>query len=51
VEPLVRVVRDAGWRGIRIRRLRDVEWARRLQQPWPLGWLEHLPRYVLVADA
>jgi ubiquinone/menaquinone biosynthesis C-methylase UbiE len=50
-EPLVRLVHEAGWRGVRIRRLRDVEWARRLQHPWPLGWLEHLPRYVLVADA
>ena len=51
IEPLVRVVHEAGWRGVRIRRLRDVEWVRRLQQPWPLGWLEHLPRYALVADA
>lgn len=50
-EPLVRLARDAGWRGVRIRRLRDVEWARRLQHPMPLGWLEHLPRYALVADA
>ena len=51
IEPLVHLVQDAGWRAARLRRLRDVEWARRLQQPWPLGWLEHLPRYVLVADA
>ena len=50
-EPLVRLVLEAGWRSVRIRRLRDVEWARRLQQPGPLGWLEHLPRYALVADA
>lgn len=50
-EPLVRLVHGAGWRGVRIRRLRDVEWARRLLQPWPLGWLEHMPRYALVADA
>jgi ubiquinone/menaquinone biosynthesis C-methylase UbiE len=50
-EPLVRLVQDAGWRGVRIRRLRDVEWARRLHRPWPLSWLEHLPRYALVADA
>jgi len=49
--PLVDIVREAGWRGARIRRLRDVEWARRLQHPWPLGWLEHLPRYALIADA
>jgi ubiquinone/menaquinone biosynthesis C-methylase UbiE len=50
-EPVVRLVAEAGWRALRIARLRDVEWARRLQQPWPLGWLEHIPRYVLVAEA
>jgi len=50
-EPVVRIVYEAGWRAVRIRRLRDVEWARRLQQPGPLGWLEHLPRYTLVAEA
>jgi SAM-dependent methyltransferase len=49
--PLVRFSYEAGWRGVRIKRLRDVEWARRLQQPGPLGWLEQLPRYALVADA
>lgn len=48
--PLVEAVYEAGWTGVRIQRLRDVEWAARLQEPWPLGWLEHHPRYVLVAD-
>jgi SAM-dependent methyltransferase len=48
--PLVEAVYEAGWHGVRIQRLRDVEWAARLHEPWPLGWLEHLPRYVLVAD-
>lgn len=48
--PLVDAVYEAGWTGARIQRLRDVEWAARLHEPWPLGWLEHLPRYALVAD-
>ena len=49
--PLIDAVRAAGWTGIRIQRLRDVEWAARLHEPWPLGWLESLPRYTLAADA
>jgi hypothetical protein len=48
--PLVDAVYEAGWSGVRIQRLRDVEWAARLHEPWPLGWLEHLPRYALIAD-
>jgi SAM-dependent methyltransferase len=50
-EPVLRLVSEAGWTRVRIRRLRDVEWARRLQQPALLGWLEHTPRYAVVADA
>ena len=49
--PLIEVVHEAGWRAVRIKRLRDVEWAARLHEGWPLGWLEERPRYVLVADA
>ena len=49
--PLLRAVGDAGWRGLRVKRLRDVEWAGRLREPWPLGWLESMPRYALAADA
>ncbi len=49
--PLLEAVRAAGWTGLRIQRLRDVEWAARVREPWPLGWLEALPRYVLAADA
>ena len=48
--PLVDAVYDGGWTGVRIQRLRDVEWAARLHEPWPLGWLQHVPRYVLIAD-
>jgi ubiquinone/menaquinone biosynthesis C-methylase UbiE len=50
-EPLIAAVADAGWRNLRFRRLRDVEWARRLAAPPLLGWLEEVPQYVLVADA
>ena len=49
--PLVAAVTDSGWTGVRIQRLRDVEWAAMLREPWPLGWLEHKPRYALIADA
>jgi SAM-dependent methyltransferase len=49
--PLIDAARAAGWTGLRIQRLRDVEWAARLRDPWPMGWLESLPRYALSADA
>ncbi|HLA93753.1 MAG TPA: methyltransferase domain-containing protein [Actinomycetota bacterium] len=49
--PLIEAAHEAGWRAVRIKRLRDVEWAAELHEPWPLGWLERKPRYALVADA
>jgi SAM-dependent methyltransferase len=49
--PLLEAVRAAGWRAVRIQRLRDVEWARRIATPWPLGWLETTPQFAVVADA
>lgn len=49
--PLIDAVYEAGWRAVRIKRLRDVEWAAELHEPWPVGWLERRPRYALVADA
>jgi hypothetical protein len=49
--PLIDAVYEAGWRAVRIKRLRDVEWAAELHERWPLGWLERRPRYALVADA
>ncbi len=49
--PLIDVVHEAGWRGLRIQRLRDVEWASMQHERWPLGWLEQRPRYALIADA
>jgi SAM-dependent methyltransferase len=50
-EPLVRAVSNAGWRAPRIQRLYDVEWARRMQAPLGLAWLESIPQFALVADA
>jgi ubiquinone/menaquinone biosynthesis C-methylase UbiE len=49
--PLIDVVFRAGWRNVRIQRLRDVEWAAALVAPWPLGWLERRSRYAMIADA
>lgn len=49
--PLVHAVSEAGWRGVRIKRLRDVEWAAKLHEPWPLGWLEQRQRYAITAEA
>ena len=48
--PLIQAVQEAGWNALRIKRLRDVEWAAELHEPWPFGWLERLPRYALVAE-
>ena len=49
--PLIDMVHQAGWSGVRVQRLRDVEWASMQRQPWPLGWLELRPRFALIADA
>ena len=49
--PLLDAVVEAGWSAVRIKRLRDVEWAARLHEPRPLGWLEHRARYAIVASA
>lgn len=49
--PLIAMVNEAGWSGLRIQRLRDVEWASMQHERWPLGWLEGRPRYALIADA
>ncbi len=48
--PLIEAVYRAGWRAVRLKRLRDVEWAAIRHEPWPLGHLEHRPRYAIVAD-
>jgi hypothetical protein len=49
--PLIDAVYEAGWSAVRIKRLRDVEWAAKLHEPWPLGSLEQRSRYTIVADA
>jgi SAM-dependent methyltransferase len=49
--PLVHAVYEAGWRAVRLRRLRDVEWARRIAARPVLGALESVPQYALIADA
>ncbi len=49
--PFVVAVREAGWRGVRLARLRDVEWAIERRERWPGGWLTRRPRYAIVADA
>jgi ubiquinone/menaquinone biosynthesis C-methylase UbiE len=49
--PMIDAVQEAGWHGLRIKRLRDVEWAQRLHGHPLLGRLEQRPHYVLVATA
>jgi SAM-dependent methyltransferase len=49
--PLLQAVASAGWRKIRIERLRDVEWARRMALPRPIGWIETRPQFAVVAEA
>jgi SAM-dependent methyltransferase len=48
--PFIDAVRAAGWRGVRLYRLRDVDWAVERREPWPMGWLERRPRYAVVAE-
>jgi len=48
--PLLRVVEAAGWRRIRIERLRDVEWARQLASGPVLGVLQATAQFAVVAD-
>jgi SAM-dependent methyltransferase len=48
--PLLEAAEHGGWRGVRIQRLRDVEWARRIATPWPLGWLEAAPQFAVIAE-
>ena len=51
-EPLLAFVEGAGWRRVRIERLRDAEWARRLAAPSrALAELEAVPVYAVIAEA
>jgi SAM-dependent methyltransferase len=47
---LLEAVAEAGYRGARIERLRDVEWARSLANGWLLGPLERRAQFALVAE-
>lgn len=49
--PLLQMVTTGGWSRIRIERLRDVEWARRLASPPALGALEAVPLFAVIAEA
>ena len=46
----ITIVHQAGWRAARIERLADVEWAYRVASKPVLGWLESIPRFVVLAD-
>jgi SAM-dependent methyltransferase len=51
-EPLLAFVEGAGWLRVRLERLRDVEWARRLAAPSrALAELEAVPLYAVIAEA
>jgi SAM-dependent methyltransferase len=47
---LIDAARAAGWRAVRLERLRDVEWARRRLPPRLIHIVESLPLFALVAD-
>jgi hypothetical protein len=49
--PIIEAAVEAGWRAVRLFRLRDVEWAQRAGHPLVLGWLERVARYAIVAEA
>jgi SAM-dependent methyltransferase len=49
--PFLDAARAAGWSGVRLYRLRDVEWAVAARQPWPLRRLTARPRFAVVATA
>jgi hypothetical protein len=51
LRPHLAALAEAGWRRVRTVRLRDVEEARRSASPAPLGWLESIPQYAIVAEA
>jgi hypothetical protein len=44
-------VEEAGWRAVRLERLRDVEWARRRLRPRLLHIVESIPLFALAADS
>jgi SAM-dependent methyltransferase len=51
LRPHLAALESAGWRRVRTQRLRDVEEARRTASRAPLGWLESVPHFAIVAEA
>jgi SAM-dependent methyltransferase len=47
---LMAAVQNAGWKGIRAERMRDIERARRRQLGFVRGWLRHVKRYAILAE-
>jgi SAM-dependent methyltransferase len=50
-EYVVETIESAGWHGVRLERLRDVEWAQALSAPIPLRLLGMPPEFAVIADA
>ena len=48
--PLIEAAQAAGWRAVRLERLRDVEWARRRLPPRLIHIVESIPLFALAAD-
>jgi ubiquinone/menaquinone biosynthesis C-methylase UbiE len=48
--PLIDAAHEAGWRAVRLERLRDVEWSRRRLPPRLLHIVESIPLFALVAE-
>ena len=48
-EAVVELVEAAGWPGVRLERLADVEWATRRSLPWPERSLGVTPRFLVAA--
>jgi ubiquinone/menaquinone biosynthesis C-methylase UbiE len=48
---VLQAAEEAGWRRVRIERLRDVEWARRLASDPMVGPLQAIPLFAVLADA
>jgi hypothetical protein len=45
------LVSDSGWEPVRLRRLRDIEWAASVSLPWPDRLLGVPPRFAIVAGS
>lgn len=47
---VIEIVENAGWRHVRVARLRDVEWARTIELPLPERLLGVTPEFAVIAD-